>query len=121
MSEEERDETLEALMFLKEKRDGRIKGQTCTDGRKQRKRLNINDATSPTVMVKLVLITAAIEAKEGIEVTTTDIPGSYLLAEMDELVHMKLEGRLDELLVCTAPQIYKKYVTIDQEGEKILY
>eukprot|EP00957_Ditylum_brightwellii_P186235 14177980-Ditylum_brightwellii.AAC.1 len=40
---------------------------------------------------------------------------------MDELVHMKLEGRLAELLVCTAPQVYKQYVTIDQKGKKILY
>eukprot|EP00957_Ditylum_brightwellii_P127507 9723822-Ditylum_brightwellii.AAC.1 len=91
MAEEERDEALEALMFLKEKRDGRIKGQPCADGRKQRKILNRNDATSPTVMVESVLITAAIEAKEGREVTTTDIPGAYLSVEIDELVHMKLE------------------------------
>eukprot|EP00957_Ditylum_brightwellii_P016883 1273410-Ditylum_brightwellii.AAC.1 len=104
ISEEERDEALEALMFLKEKRDGRIKEQTCADGRKQRKRLNRNDVISPTVMIESVLITASIEAKEGREVATTDIHRLYLLAEMDELIHMKLEGRLAELLVRIAPQ-----------------
>eukprot|EP00957_Ditylum_brightwellii_P172568 13137444-Ditylum_brightwellii.AAC.2 len=50
------------------------------------------------MMVESVLITVSIEANEGREVATTDIPGAYLLVEMDELVHMKLEGRLAELL-----------------------
>eukprot|EP00957_Ditylum_brightwellii_P168454 12822692-Ditylum_brightwellii.AAC.1 len=69
-------------------------------------------------MIELVLITATIEAKEGREVSITDIPGAYFLTEMDELVHMKLEGRFAELLVCTAPQVYNQYVTIDQKGER---
>eukprot|EP00957_Ditylum_brightwellii_P175426 13354358-Ditylum_brightwellii.AAC.1 len=66
-------------------------------------------------MIELVLITAAIDTKEGREVATTNMPGAYRLAEMDELVHMKLGGRLAELLVRTAPQVYKQYVTIDQK------
>ena len=31
----DKDEELESLIFLKEKRDGRIKGQACADRRKQ--------------------------------------------------------------------------------------
>eukprot|EP00957_Ditylum_brightwellii_P156574 11916834-Ditylum_brightwellii.AAC.1 len=65
MSEEERDKALDALMFLKETRDGRIKGHTCADGRNQKKKLIRNDVTLPTVMVGSLLITAAIEAKKG--------------------------------------------------------
>jgi predicted transcriptional regulator len=40
---------LESLMFLKEKRDGTIKGRTCADGRKQREGSTKSDATSPTL------------------------------------------------------------------------
>jgi hypothetical protein len=40
---------LESLMFLKEKRDGSIKGRACADGRKQREGSTKSDAPSPTV------------------------------------------------------------------------
>ena len=36
LSEEERNDALPAIVFIKEKRDGRIKGRACADGRKQR-------------------------------------------------------------------------------------
>ena len=36
MTEEQKKETLEMLMFIKEKRDGTIKARVCADRRKQR-------------------------------------------------------------------------------------
>ena len=42
-------DALESLMFLKVHREGRVKGQTCADGRKQRKKAVPEDVTSPTV------------------------------------------------------------------------
>eukprot|EP00957_Ditylum_brightwellii_P209988 15364452-Ditylum_brightwellii.AAC.1 len=54
LTETEMDEALKSIMFLKEKRDNRIKGRMCTDGHKQQNKLNRKDATSPTVMVKSV-------------------------------------------------------------------
>jgi hypothetical protein len=56
---------LESLMFLKEKRDGTIKGRTCADGRKQRETAEPGAATPPTVSLESVLITSTIEAYEG--------------------------------------------------------
>jgi hypothetical protein len=55
---------LESLLFLKDKRDGTIKGRTCIDGRKQRECLNKSDATSPTVALEPVLINTTIDAFE---------------------------------------------------------
>jgi hypothetical protein len=55
---------LESLMFLKEKRYGSIKGRSCVDGRKQREGSTKSDATSPTVALESVLITATIDAFE---------------------------------------------------------
>jgi hypothetical protein len=52
-------------MFLKEKRDGTVKGRTCADGRKQRETAEPGAATSPTVSLESVLITSTIEAYEG--------------------------------------------------------
>jgi hypothetical protein len=107
----------ESLMFLKEKRDGTIKGSTCADGRKQRETAEPGAATSPTVSLKSVLITSTIEAYEGREVAVMDIPGAYLSADMDDEVIMLLRGRLAELMVKTAPNIYCKYITVDAKNQ----
>ena len=38
MTEERKKDALEIMMFLNEKRDGKIKARRCVDGRKQRKK-----------------------------------------------------------------------------------
>jgi hypothetical protein len=98
-------------MILKGKRDGSIKGWACADGRKQRKTSTPGDAVSPTVSLESVLITAAIEAHDGRDVAVVDVPGAFLSADMDEEVLMTQRGRLEELMVKTAPNIYRKYIT----------
>jgi hypothetical protein len=90
-------------VLTKEKRDGSIKGRSFADGRKQREGPTKSDATSPTVALESVLITATIDAHEGREVAIVDVPGAYLMADMDEEVSMCLIGRLAELMVKTAP------------------
>jgi hypothetical protein len=112
---------LESLMFLKEKRDGTAKGRTCADGRKQRETVEPGAATSPNVSLESVLITSTIEAYEGRDVAVVDIPGAYLRSYMDEEVIMLLRGRLAELMVKTAPNIYRKYITVDAKNQSMLY
>jgi hypothetical protein len=112
---------LESLMFLKEKRDRTIKGRTCADGRKQRETAEPGATTPPTVSLESVLITSTIEAYEGREVAVVDILGAYLSADMDEEVIMLLRWRLAELMVKTAPNIYRKYITVDVKNQPVLY
>jgi hypothetical protein len=45
----QRQTVLESHMFLKEKRDGKIKGRTVAGGNKQRDYISKEDASSPTV------------------------------------------------------------------------
>jgi hypothetical protein len=108
---------LESLMFLKEKREGTIKGRMCADGRKQREGSTKSDATSPTVALESVLITANICAFERRYVAIVDVPGAFQTADMDEKVIMCLRGRLAE----PAPNIYRKFISIDNKGSSILY
>jgi hypothetical protein len=68
-----------------------------------------------------VLITSTIEAFEGREVAVVDIPGAYLSADMDEEVIMLLRGRFTELMVKTAPNIYRKYITVGAKNQPVLY
>jgi hypothetical protein len=43
-------------------------------------------------------------------VATFDIPGAFMQAIMEDLVHMKLEGKMAKLLVKLDPKLYRKHV-----------
>jgi hypothetical protein len=107
-------------MFLKEKRDGSIKGRPCADGSNQREGSTKSDTTSPTVSLEAVLLTATIDAFEGRDVAIVDVPGAFLTADMEEVVYMCLRGKMCELMVKTAPEIYRKYVFIEN-NRQVLY
>ena len=62
LTHEQRKEALAYLMFLKQKRCGKIKGRGCADGRKQRAYIAKEDLTAPTVSTEAVFLTAVIDA-----------------------------------------------------------
>jgi Reverse transcriptase (RNA-dependent DNA polymerase) len=53
---------------------------------------------------------------EDRDVATVDIPGAFMYADMDQLVHMKLEGKMAELLVKIDPKLYQQHIIM--EGNK---
>ena len=53
---------LQVVMFLKQKRCGKMKVRAVADRRKQRTGSKISDFTSPTAATELLLITASIDA-----------------------------------------------------------
>jgi hypothetical protein len=120
MTPAEKKKALQYLMFLKKKRNGTIKGRGCADGRKQRAYTTKEDASAPTVAIESVLLSCVIDAEEGRDVATLDIPGAFMQADMDELVHMKLEGTMAELLIKLEPKLYRKYVLMEK-GKPVLY
>jgi hypothetical protein len=75
LTSEERNRVLEYLMFLKEKRSGKIKGRGCADGRKQRAWTNRYDSSSPTAYLESLFLTACVDAKENRHVCTVDVAG----------------------------------------------
>ena len=121
LTRDERKKALASLMFLKEKRDQSVKARMCADGRGQRGDWSKQDTTSPTVSTELVFITAVIDAHEGRDVACFDIPGAFLHADSDENITMILKGQLAELMVQVAPNLYRKYITIDRKVKAILY
>jgi hypothetical protein len=52
----QRQTVLESHMFLKEKRDGSLKGRTVAGGNKQRDYISKEDASSPTIATEAVLL-----------------------------------------------------------------
>ena len=90
---------LEYLMFIMEKRNGDLKARGCADGRKQRIYTGKEDSSSKTVMLESALVTGTIDAKEKRDVAIVDIPGAFLQAIMDEIVHIILRGKLVDAMV----------------------
>jgi hypothetical protein len=89
---------LQYHMYLKQKRCGRIKARGCADGRKQRLYKTKDETSSPTVSTEAVFLTSVLEAQERRKVMTIDIPGAFMQVEINELVHVRLEGPMAELL-----------------------
>ena len=81
MSSGDKHAALQYLMFLKQKRNGTIKGCGCADSRKQRTYMSKEDASSPTVAIESVLLSCAIDEMENRNVATIDIPGAFMPAE----------------------------------------
>jgi hypothetical protein len=80
----ERKQAMESLIFLTEKKDGRIKARTCTNGSTQREYTDRDKAASPTAMAELHIITAVIEAKQGCDVMTANIPNAFVQTVIEE-------------------------------------
>ena len=119
MTAEESQSALPYLMFLKQKRSGKIKGRGCADGRRQRLYKSKEETSSPTVMTESVFITAAIDAMEGRHVVTVDVPGAFMQTDVDEKIHIRLEGPMVKLL-CQVDPRYKKYV-VNEKGKPVVY
>jgi len=114
---------LESHMFLKEKRDGKIKGRTVAGGNKQRGYIVKEDASSPTVATESVLLTCIIDAEEDRDVAIIDIPNAFVQTRVEDekdMAFIKLRGVLVDILVGIAPDVYGPYVTEDKKGVKQL-
>jgi hypothetical protein len=99
LSKEQKKAALKYLMFLKQKCCGKIKGRGCANGRKQRLYKTKKESSSPTVSIKALFLTCMIDALEDWYVVTCDIPRAFMHANIDELIHIKLEGELVDLLI----------------------
>ena len=115
----QRQMVLESHMFLKEKRDGKIKGRTVAGGNKQRDYISKEDASSPTVSTESVLLSCIIDAEEKRDVAVIDIPNAFVQTRVEDekdMAIIKLRGVLVDILVALAPDVYKSYTTTDKKG-----
>ena len=94
LTSEQRKEALAYFMFLNRKRCGKVKGRGCADSRKQRAYIAKEESTAPTVSTEAVFLTAVIDALESREVAVLDIPGAFMQADIDELVHVRFTGEM---------------------------
>ena len=123
LSAEQRSRILESHLFLKEKRDGTVKGRTVAGGNKQRDYIGKEEASSPTVSTEAVVLTSVIEASEDRDVATIDIPNAFIQTRVEDpkdRVLIRIRGILVDMLLKIAPGFYDDFVTTDKKGVKQL-
>jgi hypothetical protein len=119
LSQVQRQTVLESHMFLKQKRDGKIKGRTMAGGNNQRDYISKEDASSPTVDTESVLLSCTIDAEEEQDVAAVDIPNTFVQTRVEnekDMAFIKIRGILVDILVEIAAYVYKSYVSKDKKG-----
>jgi hypothetical protein len=114
---------LESHIFLKQKRDEKIKGRTVAGGNKQRGYIFKEDASSLAVATESVLLSCIIDAEEERDVAVVDIPNAFVQTRVEnekDMAFIKIRGILVDILVEIAPYIYKSYISKDKKGSKQL-
>ena len=64
---------------------------------------------SPTVHLHSLLLSLAIDARECRDVATADVVGAYLLADMNDVVIVKVTGQSVDMMCEVRPE-YKQYI-----------
>jgi hypothetical protein len=105
---------LESHMFLRKKRDGKIKGRTVAGGNKQQDYISKEDASSPTITTESVLLSCIIDAVEERDIPVIDIPDAFIQTRVEDekdMAIIKLHRVPVDILVELAPDVYKLYAT----------
>jgi hypothetical protein len=126
MTKTEKEKAMESLLFLTEKKDGRIRGRLVYNGKPTRKWMDKDEPAAPTASLESIMLTAIIDGKEGRDVMSADIPNAFIQANMPEIkdgeerVIMKITGVLVDLLVEIDPGKYGRFIVFER-GNKTLY
>ena len=121
----ERKRAIELLIFLTQKKDGRLKARHCANGNPQRQWIDRESVSSPTVCSESTLLTAVIEAHELRDVATCDIPNAFIQTDLDRRdadgnrTIMRIRGPLVDIL-CEMDPNYERYV-VTERGKRVLY
>jgi len=71
-------------MFLKKKQCGKIKVRVCADGCEQRTYMSKEETSSLIVSMEALFLTCIIDAEEGRDIATVNMPGAFMHAYMDQ-------------------------------------
>jgi len=73
------------------------------------------------VSLEAMVLSCAIDAKEGRYIVMTNIPWKFLHADIEDEVHMLLRGTIAELIIKLEPSLYRKHIWYNQKGKPMLY
>mmetsp|Transcript_5587 Transcript_5587/g.8159 ORF Transcript_5587/g.8159 Transcript_5587/m.8159 type:complete len:310 (+) Transcript_5587:361-1290(+) len=119
ITDEDDRKALNPIDLVKLKRDGRVKGRSCVDGRPQREHIPKEQCASPTIANNPLMQIMSVAAKERRKVATADVAGAYLHADMDDFVLVKFTGTALDMMCKVNPE-YKKLIQI-RNGKRVMY
>ena len=96
------------------------------NGKPTRKWLSRDETASPTVALESTFLTGIIDAKEGRDIMTCDVPNAFIQAEIptpekgEDRIIMKITGVLADLMVEIAPDVYGGHI-VYEKGTKVIY
>jgi hypothetical protein len=76
--------------------------------------------SAPVISTDALFITLVIDAMEGRDVATVDVPGAFLQTDAKPGTFMKITGPMVDMLCQINPKLYTPYVTTEK-GKKVLY
>ena len=102
---------LELFIFVQEKTSGVDEGRVVINEAMQHGHVTKEEASLPTAFTKSIILTSIVDAKERRDVATVDISNAFAQmvitdAEKDYWVIVILMGKLVELLLEIAPDVY---------------
>ena len=72
------------------------------------------------VSTEAVFLAAVIDALENRDVAVLDVPGAFMQADIDELVHVRFTGEMVNMLLQIDNEMYKDYVVMEK-GKQVMY
>ena len=125
LSPEERRKAVDSMMLLAEKNDGTIKGRHVYQGSQTRDWMTREETASPTASLEAITTTCVIDAFEGRDIMTCDIPNAFIqtaipnVKEGEARMTMKITGIVVDYLVALDPN-YRKYVVMEGK-RRVIY
>ena len=124
LSNKEISKAQRALMCLTEKRDKSTKGRCACNGKPTREWLGREETASPTAHLESICLTAVIDAYEGRDAMSADVPNAFVQTELrqeefEERAAMKIAGVLVDILVNNDPDVCGGHVACEN-GRKAL-
>ena len=73
-----------------------------------------DEVTPPTVATNLIFLSCLINASKRRDIATVNIPGAFMYSDWEgKDLHMKVEGKMVDILTKNYPNLYSKYNCIE--------
>ena len=125
LSESEKRKAVDSMLLLAQKNDNTIKGRCVFRGSQTRDWISKEEASSPTASHEALCATCVIDAHEGRDIMTMDLPNAFIQTpleqpkEGEDRVKMKITGILVRYMTELDPR-YRDYV-VYENGKKVIY
>ncbi len=62
--------------------------------------------THPTMATESVFLTVVVDVMQGRDVAIIDVPGAFMQADIDDSVHVRVTGKMVDLLLDVDPELF---------------